>query len=93
VHTSIAPDTWRSRTRSIGLALVVGAVVGAIPEPAIADCGAGDSMPMTNPIVTVIAGPGDAMAEQELWESLGIGWLEGDFEIYVGETFTYEAAP
>ena len=48
---------------------------------------------MTDPVVTVIAGPGDAVAEQERWSNLGTGWLAGNFEVSFGETFSYEAAP
>jgi hypothetical protein len=81
------------RSPWLAAALLTGVLVGSIPGRAGADCAAGDLLAMTNPVVTVIAGPGDVVAEQELWSSFDKGWLDGNFEVSFGETFSYEAAP
>jgi hypothetical protein len=83
----------RRRSAWIGAVLLAGVLAGSIPGRAGAQCASGDLLAMTDPVVTVIAGPGDVVAEQALWSSLEVGWLDGSFEISLGETFSYEAAP
>ena len=91
-HTAIISSSSKRR-RWLGAALLTGVLTGGFPGRAGADCAAGELLSMTDPVVTVIAGPGDVAAEQQLWSSLDVGWLDGSFELTLGETFTYEAAP
>lgn len=91
-HTTIF-FSISQRRRWLGAALLAGVLAGGIPGRAGAECAAGELLAMTDPVVTVIAGPGDVVAEQELWSSLDVGWLDGSFLISLGEDFSYEAAP
>lgn len=91
---SIIPSSRPQRRSWLGAALLAGTLAGLVPGRAGAECAAGDLLRMTNPVVTVVAGPGDATVEQQRWTNLGDGWLDGNFEITLGnETFAYEAAP
>lgn len=83
----------RRRSFLIGAALLAGVLAGGVPGRAGAECAAGELLALTDPVVTVLAGPGDVAAEQDRWSSLGVGWLDGSLEIALGETFAYEAAP
>ncbi len=91
-HSTII-SSISQRRRWFGAALLAGVLTGSIPGRAGADCVTGESLSMTGPVVTVIAGPGDVAAEQELWSSFDVGFLGGDFQVSFGETFNYEAAP
>ena len=60
---------WRATALWLGLGAVVGWSGSAAPI-ARADCDESDRWLLTDPVVTVLAGPGDPVAELERWE----GW-------------------
>lgn len=95
-HTNTITSPARQHRRAwwLGFALLVGASISAVPSPAAADCAAGEQFSLSDPVVTVIAGPGDVATEQQRWASLDGPWLDGVGELSVGnETFSFEATP
>lgn len=77
--------------------LAVGVLVGSVTVSAQAmagDCAAGEHVRMLDPVVIVIDGPGDPVAEQERWSNLANSHLEGPLSVALGETmFDLETVP
>ena len=50
-----------------------------------AACRAGEIVNLTDPMVVVIEGPGDATGEQARWSSLSPVYFEGPHELHLGD--------
>jgi hypothetical protein len=93
-NTITSAPRQHKRSSWLGVALLVGASISAVPSPAAAVCAAGELFSLSDPVVTVIAGPGDVATEQQRWASLDGPWLDGVGEFSIGnETFSFEATP
>jgi hypothetical protein len=87
--------TWRMPILGALLAsTIISMLVGSRSAQGATSCNLGETVYMTNPMVTVIEGPGDAAAEQAQWSALEFAGLRGGLEMGLGErTWELEAVP
>ncbi|KIG11640.1 hypothetical protein DB30_03019 [Enhygromyxa salina] len=60
-------------------------VVFGAPARGIASCPFGELVEFTDPIITVVDGPGYLDQEQARWSKVGSGFMEGMLELYFDE--------
>jgi hypothetical protein len=87
--------TWRmSMVVAFLVSTFISMLIGSRPARGATSCMLGETVDMTDPMVTVIEGPGDATAEQAQWSALEYSGLRGGLEMGLGErTWELEHAP
>lgn len=87
--------TWRlAIVGPLLTSTIISMLVGSRPAQGATSCMLGETVDMTNPMVTVVEGPGDAAGEQAHWSALEYSGLGGPLEIGLGErTFELERTP
>lgn len=89
-------EVWTLRRHSgVAMAFILGVLAGTVvtTEEAAASC-SGERLDLTEPLVTVVAGPGDPVAEAALWSTFEYLQLEGPDEFQVnGMTVYLERSP
>jgi hypothetical protein len=76
------------------LSTTISMLVGSRSAQGAVSCILEETVYMTNPVVTVIEGPGDAASEQAEWSALEFSGLYGPLEMGLGErTWKLERVP